>query len=81
MKNFDTTTEPLVTYHGQNICTKSGVMHNSDGLPYPYFLYVGGYDPRKGIEGLLKMFLNFTRVEKIESKLVLTGQRIIFHHI
>ncbi len=78
MKNFDTTTEPLVTYHGQNICTKSGVMHNSDGLPYPYFLYVGGYDPRKGIEGLLKMFLKLHQSGKIESKLVLTGSKNYF---
>ena len=41
-----------------------------------YFLYVGGYDPRKGLQQLLTAFLDLRKERKLHSKLVLTGSRL-----
>ncbi len=49
-----------------------------DAYPYPgfsYFLYVGGYDPRKGLETLLKVFIRLHKEKNLKSKLVLTGSK------
>ncbi|NSW56911.1 MAG: glycosyltransferase family 4 protein [Armatimonadetes bacterium] len=40
-----------------------------------YFLYVGGYGKRKGVEGLVRVFLGLHRERLIRSRLVLTGDR------
>ncbi|MCC6398099.1 MAG: glycosyltransferase family 4 protein [Bacteroidetes bacterium] len=44
----------------------------------PYFLYVGGYDKRKGIEHLLRAFLAAHKDQRISSRLILTGSK---HHV
>jgi glycosyltransferase involved in cell wall biosynthesis len=49
-----------------------------DSYPHPgfrYFLYVGGYDPRKGLETLLKVFIRLHKEKSLKSKLVLTGSK------
>jgi alpha-1,3-rhamnosyl/mannosyltransferase len=40
-----------------------------------FFLYVGGYDRRKGIEQLLSVFCELRRAGKIGGPLILTGSR------
>lgn len=74
MKNFKVKEEPLVVYHGptldNNLINKNKKSN--------YFLYVGGYDPRKGIEILLKVFLKLHEEKKISTKLVLTGAKNYF---
>ncbi len=42
-------------------------------LPYPYFLYVGGYDTRKGIDVLVRAY-NTLQGEGTDAKLVLAGK-------
>lgn len=44
----------------------------------PYFLYAGGYDPRKGLVGLLRVFLRLHEEGRIRAPLVLTGHRSYF---
>lgn len=39
----------------------------------PFFLYVGGYDPRKGINVMLSLFLKLRRAGALSSRLVFTG--------
>ena len=43
-----------------------------------YFLYFGGYDPRKGLVPLLAAFLELHRAGQLSSRLVLTGTRHYF---
>ena len=40
-----------------------------------FFLYNGGYDSRKGLEPMLRVFLGLHKERKITSKLYLTGSR------
>ena len=73
LKNFQLRREPVVipfgpTLHPNQLPSGAG---NSG-----YFLYVGGYDPRKGLQQLLSAFLNLHREGKLQSKLVLTGTRL-----
>ncbi|GHV91883.1 mannosyltransferase [Spirochaetia bacterium] len=42
---------------------------------YQYFMYVGGYEPRKGIKDILKAFLNICKTKKISYKLILVGKQ------
>ncbi|MBQ9010236.1 MAG: glycosyltransferase family 4 protein [Clostridia bacterium] len=43
-------------------------------LGYRYYLYVGGYDRRKGIDVLVRAFLDMKRKRLTECKLVLAGR-------
>lgn len=42
-------------------------------LPVPYFIYVGGYDPRKGLPLLVSRHLGLRKAGLLSSPLVLTG--------
>ncbi len=41
-----------------------------------YFIYLGGYDPRKNIHKLVKLFLNLHKTGKITSRLKIVGQKL-----
>ncbi len=43
-----------------------------------FFLYVGGYDPRKGLERLLRVFLGLWTEGRLQGRLVLTGTRTYY---
>ncbi len=47
---------------------------NFSPIPGGYFLYVGGYDRRKGIEELLRAFHAGHRSHRLDQKIVLTGE-------
>jgi glycosyltransferase involved in cell wall biosynthesis len=69
--NFLLKSEPHVIRHGPTILLDHKLLEaNSNGN---YFLYVGGYDPRKGIESLLDVFISLYRNKKLLHKLILTG--------
>ncbi len=44
----------------------------------PYYLYVGGYDARKGLEFMLRLFLELRRSGRIGARLLLTGTPCYF---
>lgn len=46
---------------------------HAEPLDYRYFLYAGGYDRRKGIDRLVRAFLNMKREGLTDARLVLTG--------
>ncbi len=71
--NFNVRTDPIVLRFGPTIDEQPV---RRTGIPAdepPFFLYVGGYDPRKGIETLLRVFLDLHREHRLSSPLVLTG--------
>lgn len=72
LKNFKVENDPVVIYPGptlnNNVTSKKKDKNN-------YFLYVGGYDPRKGIEILLKVFIGLHEENKLNTKLILTGAK------
>ena len=76
INNFQMEKEPLVLYHGPTI--KKGHVFESESESNNYFLYVGGYDSRKGIEELVKIFIKLHSQKRLSSKLVLTGHKIYF---
>jgi len=78
MNNFKITNEPLVLHHGPTIRKKRERILELNNRSGDYFLYVGGYDPRKGIEKLIKIFINLHGEKKITSKLILTGSQEYF---
>lgn len=75
LNNFDVTVEPVVIYNGPTIKVKSRLIEINDDKENDYFLYTGNYDPRKGIESLLTVFISLHRKKLLSSKLVLTGDK------
>lgn len=58
--------------------TLTKTVEDSDSVrPFkePYFLYVGGYHSRKGLDDLLRVFLELFQCKKIRAKLVLAGEK------
>lgn len=75
ISNFNVTTEPLVVPLAP---TMTGVASTVSGEQAPYFIYVGGYDRRKGIDKLVNVFLQLHQEKKLTSRLVLTGSKSYF---
>ncbi len=76
--NFRTRHEPRVLRFGPTLVPRSDPSPRALNARAPFFLYVGGYDKRKGIEQLLEVFVSLHREKKITSRLVLTGSRKYF---
>jgi len=68
---FKPRTRPQVIYLGSTLVDVPSIPDNGNG---DYFIYVGGYDRRKNIEGLVKVFLGLHRRKMLTNKLVLTGK-------
>ncbi|MFH0940151.1 MAG: glycosyltransferase family 1 protein [Planctomycetota bacterium] len=75
LKNFDIKTSPIVIRHAPTLSCARTSATSDDG---DYFLYVGGYDLRKGLEALLRVFLTLRHDRKLRSRLILTGSRHYF---
>lgn len=75
INNFEVNNEVTVLPPGPTVKSKS---YENNFPKFEYFLYVGGYDRRKGIENLLKVFLKLIREKKLHNKLILTGSRNYF---
>jgi glycosyltransferase involved in cell wall biosynthesis len=73
-KSFRTKDSPLVLHHGPTFDATSAVDSHAGG----FFLYVGGYDPRKGLPELLSVFTELRRNAKLNGRLVLTGSKHYF---
>jgi len=71
IKNFKLKKDPIVIYLGPSIKLKKHLENKYNS----YFLYVGGYDKRKGIEELINIFLKLKQEKEIESRLILTGAK------
>ncbi len=72
LTKFRVKREPVVNYFGATLeipeNSKRGNSNNSN-----FFVYVGGYDPRKGIMPMLKTFIELRVQKRIESRLIMTG--------
>jgi glycosyltransferase involved in cell wall biosynthesis len=75
LHNFKVSAEPVVIHYAPTVHTRGLLPASSDGTNQDYFLYVGGYDKRKGIESLLQVFTKLHNQEKLHSKLLLVGSR------
>lgn len=79
MENFRVKNEPVVVYHGPTLHTYGTKQdYHENSRKNDYFLYVGGYDKRKGIETLLKIFIKLHEEKNLQSKLILTGSMNYF---
>jgi alpha-1,3-rhamnosyl/mannosyltransferase len=78
LRNFNWTVEPVVIHYAPTVPTSRVLPTSSDGNNQDYFLYVGGYDKRKGIESLLRVFTKLHNEEKLRSKLLLAGSRLYY---
>jgi glycosyltransferase involved in cell wall biosynthesis len=78
MNNFDVRSEPVVIYLAPTIKLNEVGSNFVPHITQDYFLYVGGYDSRKGIESLLNVFIKLHREKKLSSKLILTGSKHYF---
>ena len=77
LQNFRIKKEPIVIYLGPTFSQQNNRTRSED-CNGCYFLYVGGYSKRKGIELLIKVFVSLFQQRKINSRLVLTGSKIYF---
>lgn len=75
LANFRVHQEPRVLRFGPTLHRTTSEPPPASGSVQPFFLYLGGYDPRKGIEQLLTVFLGLHREKRLASRLVLTGTR------
>lgn len=75
LSHFRVKREPHVLRFGPTLHPPT--QHTTPPATYasPYFLYVGGYDKRKGIEHLLRVFLALHKEQRITSRLILTGSK------
>lgn len=78
LDNFQMRSEPMVIYHGPTLDRTSRNKNSGQPNRDEYFLYVGGWDLRKGLIPLLKVFVALHRENRIASKLFLTGNRNYF---
>ncbi len=71
--HFRLRSEPIVLLYGP---TLDGSGHRSPSVERAgYFLYVGGYDSRKGIEAMLRVLVRLRREGLLNVPLILTGQQ------
>ncbi len=73
IKYFKVHSEPIVIYNAPTLVPEKYDPIYDIGRVEDYFLYPGGYDRRKGLAPLIKVFLELHREKKITSKLYLTG--------
>jgi glycosyltransferase involved in cell wall biosynthesis len=74
MAQFTLRSEPVVNYFGSTLdCSGEGARPEIIAES-PYLLYLGGYDRRKGIVELLKVFLELHRQQKLKCRLLLAGK-------
>lgn len=78
MKYFRVHTEPIVLHNAPTLDQEPGTGQNQRGVGEEYYLYTGGYDRRKGLVPLLRVFLELHRTGRISSRLYLTGTRSNF---
>lgn len=78
MAQFTLRSEPVVNYFGPTLdCNRDAPGPEAVAAP-PYLLYLGGYDRRKGIVELLKVFLELHRQQKLNCRLLLAGKAHYF---
>ncbi len=75
MRNFKTHSEPTVLRLASTLKVDAQVQHVSDSSSGRYFFYVGGYDRRKGLDVLTRIFVRLHLAKKIQSKLVIAGDK------
>lgn len=73
LRHFSPRTEPLVIHPGI-----AGLSDPDPGLPHPngdrpYFIYVGGYDQRKGLDQLLRVFNELVATGGSSADLLIVG--------
>lgn len=78
MSNFNVKCELVVLHPGPTIEASNRQPNSELGQGSDYFLYVGGYDPRKGIDVLVRIFIDLHRKKMLSSKLILTGSKNYF---
>jgi len=78
LQNFSLAAEPLVVHPGPTLQMAKGIGLEAGASDHSYFLYVGGYHPRKGVDRLLDVFTGLRRAGKLSGRLVLTGSREYF---
>ncbi len=76
--NFSFRSEPIVNYFGPTLESNGKDPSDRDAAESPYLLYLGGYDRRKGIVELLRVFLELRRQEKLRCRLLLAGKSHYF---
>jgi glycosyltransferase involved in cell wall biosynthesis len=73
LRNFKVDARLVVIYYAPTVQKSSGYVTAPSKSYHDYFLYVGGYHKRKGIESMLKIFIELHEREKLQSKLLLVG--------
>jgi glycosyltransferase involved in cell wall biosynthesis len=78
LRNFALQIEPIVVNYASTLETHGKRQNRASEGHQDYFLYVGGYDKRKGIESLLRTFLRLHDQQRLQSKLILAGNKFYF---
>ncbi|QEM67235.1 glycosyltransferase family 4 protein [Geobacter sp. FeAm09] len=78
MAQFALRSEPIVNYFGPTLDCSDAAPGAETTAERPYLLYLGGYDRRKGIVELLRVFLELYRHQKLACRLLLAGKAHYF---
>ncbi|MGD0584997.1 MAG: glycosyltransferase family 1 protein [Oryzomonas sp.] len=78
MAQFTLRSEPVVNYFGPTLDCGGDAAVAETAAGHPYLLYLGGYDRRKGIVELLRVFLELHRQRKLTCRLLLAGKAHYF---
>lgn len=71
--HFRLQSDPIVLQYGPTIDDAAGKSGCAEECAF--FLYVGGYDPRKGVEAMIRVLVRLRREGLLDVPLILTGQR------
>jgi alpha-1,3-rhamnosyl/mannosyltransferase len=74
LAHFKVEREPVVLYPANLLPTVPAQHCNPDLLPAEYFLYLGGYERRKGLEDLVAVFRDLRSSGQLGIPLVLVGE-------
>jgi glycosyltransferase involved in cell wall biosynthesis len=77
MRHLEPEREPVVVPLAVNLADAGGVQADF-GLPEPYYFYYGGYERRKGLEPLVRVFRRLFADRMVSGPLVLAGDPVVF---
>lgn len=73
LKYFEPKSEPVVVYLANTMPTDSRYMGKSDRERETYFVFLGGYEQRKGLDVLVRVYIDLFLEKQISFPLVLIG--------
>lgn len=78
LQNFRLRSEPVVVYPANLLPNVGTAPRRPELLRTPYFLYLGGYDRRKGLDILVQVYCQLHAARQVDIPLIIVGEPAYF---